>query len=352
MSMKTSQGSRMRAKGIALLGSAALLLAACSGGDGSATGTSGPTGGESGATTGEFVLADRIKQKVENGDELVIKLSYHDPSLAFASPIAEGMENAAKDLGVDAQLIGPAGGDAAKQVAEIQTLITQGKIDGLAVSSASNDALKPVIQQAYDAGIPVISFNTNNPDSCQLGFVGQDLKGSGKILADELLKVLDGATGDVVVVSVDTGAGWSNDRFSGFEEGLKGSGVNIVGPVNTGNEPSAAYNTVESTMAGNGDAIAIASLDCCSFTAAGTWVRQYDKIGKIHLAGFDLQSQTVENVKDGVADFTIGQAPQEQGYQAVKVLYDFIVSGTPITTIDTGADIFTKENIDSAPKEG
>ena len=135
------------------------------------------TTGES-SSDGEFKLAGYIKEAVDNGDELKIRLSYHDPSLAFAVPIRQGMERAAAELGVNVQMIGPSGGDASAQVAELQTLINQKQIHGLAVSSASNDALKPVIAQAFDAGIPIISFNTNNPESKQMGFVGQDLVAS------------------------------------------------------------------------------------------------------------------------------------------------------------------------------
>ncbi|MFF5218418.1 substrate-binding domain-containing protein [Micromonospora sp. NPDC000442] len=304
------------------------------------------------ADSGGFQLADYISEAVEQGDQLKIRLSYHDPSLAFAVPIREGMERAAKELGVDAQMIGPTGGSAADQVAELQTLINQKQIHGLAVSSASNDALKPVIAQAYDAGIPIISFNTNNPESKQMGFVGQDLVASGESLAKELLGVLDGETGKVVVVSVDSGAGWSNDRFSGFESGLKDSGIEIVGPVNTGNEPSAAYNTIESTMAAQKDAIALVSLDCCSFTAGAKWLEQSGNAEKIHAVGFDVQPQTVEYLKAGVVDLTISQGPAEQGYQAVKLLADHLKNGTEITDVDTGALVVTPENVASVPVEG
>ncbi|MGI5160688.1 substrate-binding domain-containing protein [Microbispora sp. CA-102843] len=304
------------------------------------------------AENGGFKLADYIKEDVKQGTPLKIKLSYHDPSLAFAVPIREGMERGAKEFGVDAQMIGPSGGNPADQVAELQTLINQKQIDGLAVSSASNDALKPVIAQAYDAGIPIISFNTNNPESKQMGFVGQDLVSSGKSLAKELLGVLKGKTGKVVVVSVDSGAGWSNDRFSGFQEGLKDSGLQVVGPINTGNEPSAAYNTIESTMAAQSDAIALVSLDCCSFTAGAKWLQQSGKAGKIHAVGFDVQPQTVEYLKSGVVDLTISQGPAEQGYQAVKLLADFLKNGTEIKDVDTGALVVTPDNVASVPVEG
>ncbi|SCF19841.1 monosaccharide ABC transporter substrate-binding protein, CUT2 family [Micromonospora viridifaciens] len=304
------------------------------------------------AENGSFKLADYIKEAVKKGEPLKIKLSYHDPSLAFAVPIRQGMERGAKEFGVDVQMIGPSGGNPADQVAELQTLINQKQIHGLAVSSASNDALKPVIAQAYDAGIPIISFNTNNPESKQMGFVGQDLVASGRSLAKELLGVLKGKTGKVVVVSVDSGAGWSNDRFSGFQDGLKDSGLQIVGPVNTGNEPSAAYNTVESTMAAQSDAIALVSLDCCSFTAGAKWLQQSGKAGKIHAVGFDVQPQTVEYLKSGVVDLTISQGPAEQGYQAVKLLADYLKNGTEIKNVDTGALVVTRDTVASVPVEG
>ena len=317
------------------------------------TGCGAITTGNEAASPDGFQLADYIQKRIDDGEELRVKLSYHDPSLAFATPITAGMERAGEEFGVDVQLIGPTGGDAAKQVAELQTAIQQKSVDGLAVSSASSDALKPVIEQAYNAGIPIISFNTDNPDSQQMGFVGQDLKASGQAQAEELVSVLgEEATGKVVVFSLDTGAGWSHDRFGGFEEGLSGTDLEIVGPVNVGNEPNAAYNTVESTMAGQSDVVAIAGLDCCSTTAAAQWVEQSGNTGKISMVGFDLLPQTAEFLEKGVVTFTISQNPEEQGYQAVKTLVDFLTEGTEITGVDTGAQFITKDNLGEATVEG
>ncbi|MER7971602.1 substrate-binding domain-containing protein [Streptomyces sp. NPDC005840] len=318
------------------------------------TGCGAVTAADSGGSSdGSFELAPYIQQRLDDHKPMRVKLSYHDPSLAFATPISAGMKRAGKELGAEVSLIGPTGGDAAKQVSEIQTLIQQKAVDGLAVSSASSDALKPVISQAYKAGIPIISFNTDNPDSQQMGFVGQDLKGSGKAQAEELRKKIKGdvAGKSVVVFSVDTGAGWSHDRFSGFEEGMKGSGLKIVGPVNVGNEPNAAYNTVESTMSGQSSVVAVAGLDCCSTTAAAKWVARSGRADSLAMGGFDLLTQTAEYVKSGVLDFTISQNPSEQGYQAVKVLNDFLTKGTKITGVDTGAQFITRADLADATVE-
>src|SRR4051812_42135263 len=73
-----------------------------------------------------FVLADRIAQKVANGEQLVICVSYHDVSNQFAPFMKAGVEKAAADFGVDAQLVGPAGPDADAQIAELETLAESG----------------------------------------------------------------------------------------------------------------------------------------------------------------------------------------------------------------------------------
>lgn len=326
-----------------------LTTAACGG----VTADDGDRSSSSGESGGGFEVADRIQKDVDDGNRLRVVVSYHDPSLAFAAPLKAGVEQAAEELDVDADFVGPAGGDPDQQVNQIETLLAQGKLDGLAVSATSNDAVTPVVNRAIEAGVPTVSFNTDNPKSKQLGFVGQDLKKSGEVEARELIRVLDGKQGKVVVFSVDTGAGWSADRFAGFKQGMaEAEGIELVGPVDTGGEPQESYNKVENSMKANRDAIAIASLDCCSFTAAQRWVKENDKQGDIVLVGHDVLPNTVKAIKSGTAAFTLSQNPKKQGYEAVRVLVDALRKDEDVNGVDTGIQIVTKENIDSVPVEG
>lgn len=332
---------------IALLAVFVLTAAAC----GDAVQTE-EEGDERAETTG-FELSDEIQERVDDGEALTIRVSYHDPSLPFATPVKEGVADAAEEFGVDAKLIGPAGGSADSQVNELETLMQQ-QVDGLAISAASNDALVPVIDRAISDGIPVVSFNTNNPESKQLGFVGQELRESGQVEAEELLRLLGGKKGKVVLFSVDTGAGWSNDRVGGFMDVMdKQEGIEVVGAINTGNEPQQAFNAVENAMKANPDAIAIASVDCCSFVAAQKWVEQNKKQDQMVLIGHDVLPDTVEAIKKGIADVTLSQDPHRQGFDAVRVLVEFLRQGTPIPEhVNTGIVVVTKENIDDVPVEG
>lgn len=100
----------------------------------------------------DFKLADRIKAKLDAGDKLDIYVSYHDVSNEFAPFMKAGVERAAKEDDVNAQFVGPVGADADGQISEIETLM--GKMDGLAISSVSTDALAPVIDRVLPQEFP------------------------------------------------------------------------------------------------------------------------------------------------------------------------------------------------------
>jgi simple sugar transport system substrate-binding protein/ribose transport system substrate-binding protein len=293
----------------------------------------------------DFKLSPVIMAHAKEGKKPVFIVSYHDPALSVAVPMRRGVEAAAKELDVDARFTGPVGGGAEKQVAELEDWIAKG-VDGLAVSSSSTDALAPTINHALEAGIPVVTFNTDNPASHRLTFVGQDLVYSGVAMGEQLLKHV-GASGKVVIFTVDAAAQWSKDREKGAREALtKAPGVKLVGVVNTSNEPQQIYAAIENTMLANPDITGIISLDCCSFPAIGQYLERNGQAGKIPVVGSDLLPQTRELIVSGALTSTISQNPQRQGHDSVLALDLIYKKGQmPPTHTDTGVDIIDKSNV-------
>ena len=295
----------------------------------------------------DFPLADRIAAKLVDGEELNIFVSYHDVSNEFAPFIRAGVEKADEADGVKATFIGPVGSDADGQISEIETLLDT--MDGLAISSVSTDALAPLIDRVIAAGIPVIAYNTDNPDSKRLVFAGQDLvqsgREAGKLMGDTL-----GGTGKVMILTLDAAAQWSLDRESGARDALAAfPGIEIVQTVNTGSDPQEMYAAIENAMLANPDVTGLLSLECCTTPAAGSWVERSGKAGEVKIVGFDLLDQTVEQVAGGVVQATIDQAPEKQGMAAVDLLVTFL-RGETIDNLDTGVGIYTKDNIAEVQK--
>jgi len=294
---------------------------------------------------GGFKLAQRIADKVKKGEKLVFRVSYHDVSNEFAPDIKKGIDAAAKEFGVDAVMVGPVGAKAEDQIAELESLIQKG-VDGLAISSVSTDALAPVINKALDAGIPVVTFNTDNPSSKRLGFVGQDLVESGRTAGKLMGEVLNGK-GVVLITTLDAAAQWSLDREKGAREALaKFPDIKVKATINTGTEPQAYYAAIENAMTANKDVTGILSLECCTTPAAGEYVKRNNLKGKVSIVGFDLLPTTLQMVKDGIIQKTIGQGPERQGHDAVKLLID-AANGKEVKGIDTGAEVIDSTNVDA-----
>ncbi|MCZ2156089.1 MAG: substrate-binding domain-containing protein [Bryobacterales bacterium] len=291
----------------------------------------------------EFELADRIKAKVESGEPLVIRVSYHDVSNEFAPFIRAGVEKAQEDFpSADIEMIGPVGAEADEQVAEIESLLDS--IDGLAISSVSTDALAPLIDRALKEGIPVVTYNTDNPNSNRLAFVGQDLVQSGREAGHLMAEVL-GGKGRVMITTLDAAAQWSIDRETGAREALaEYPEIEVVRTLNTGTEPQQIYSNIENAMLADPDIDGILSLECCSVSPAGEYVKRNNLTGEVKVVGFDLLPSTLELIDEGVIGATIGQAPERQSYEAVSLLLA-VLNGEAISDVDTGVEIVNAENI-------
>src|SRR5215216_4984273 len=117
---------------------ALLAVSACSGGGAEPTGESGGGGGgESGYT---FAM-----------------ITHETPGDTFWDRIRAGAEQAAKDTG--STLKYSADPEASKQAVLIQNAIDS-KVDGIATTLVTPDALIPTVKKAIAAGIPVDSFNS------------------------------------------------------------------------------------------------------------------------------------------------------------------------------------------------
>src|SRR5262249_58005629 len=92
----------------------------------------------------------------------------------------------------------PASADQLKQKEILESAITQ-RVDGIAISSLNGDFLTETINKAIDAGIPVVTWDSDAPKSKRYAFYGVDDYASGKIMGDEAIKLL-GGKGKVAII--------------------------------------------------------------------------------------------------------------------------------------------------------
>ncbi len=278
-------------------------------------------------------------------EDIVIRVVYLDVSINFAQPIKAGVEAAAEELGIDAKIDGPVNFDIDDQVSIIENYITR-QVDGLAIAPLSAEAIDPIIAKAIDAGIPVVTFNTDSPSSERFAFYGQDLVESGRVQAKYLAEYM-GEKGKMLITSCDPMAPWSQMREQGVREGMENyPNIEIVNLINAKGDEQTCYAAIENAILANPDIIGIASLDAVTTPAVGRAILRYELIGKIKQVGHDLMPETLDNIKAGATQATLSQNPYIQGYLPVINLYENIVNGTALESVDTGILMVDDSNVE------
>lgn len=121
--------------------------------------------------------------------------------------------------------------DINKQISDMQDLITK-KVDAIVITAASPTALAPVVEEATEAGIKVVSFDNVVETDKQVATVGIDEKEFGRIGAQWLADILDGK-GKIVVLNGIAGTATDSMRWGGAEEVFnKYPDIEILGSAN------------------------------------------------------------------------------------------------------------------------
>ena len=108
--------------------------------------------------------------------------------------------------------------DSQRQMAQIRKFVKDG-VDLLIVSPNQSHTITPAVEEAYDAGIPVILFDRKIDSPKYTAFIGADNVEVGRIMGRFIADYLDGK-GKVVEIQGLEGSSPADDRHRGFMEAL------------------------------------------------------------------------------------------------------------------------------------
>ena len=254
---------------------------------------------------------------------------------------APGAEQAAKDTG--STLKYSADPEASKQAVLIQSAIDS-KVDGIATTLVTPEALIPNVKKAVDAGIPVDSFNSGTDfykEAGALTHFSSDEKLAGQ-QAGEKAKA-DGAT-KILCTIQQTGSVALEDRCAG----VKAAFPNTENIQVNGQDDSAVTSAIQAKLAQDKDINWIITLGAAQALDA---LKAKEAVGsEVKIGTFDLNKEAAEAVQAGNIQFCIDQQPYLQGYLAVTQLYlykkngNILGGGQPSLT---GPSFVDKTNVDA-----
>ena len=93
----------------------------------------------------------------------------------FTAVIQKGAEDAGRDLGVEVEVVGPAGFVATEAIGMFEALV-QKRVDGLVVVPQPGEVWVTPIRQATAAGLPVVTANVTSVDSSAAAWFGPPVR--------------------------------------------------------------------------------------------------------------------------------------------------------------------------------
>ena len=255
-----------------------------------------------------------------------------------------GAERKAKELGnVDILWNAPATADQLKQKEILESAITQ-KVDGIAISCTNGDFLTETINKAVDAGIPVVTWDSDAPKSKRAAFYGVDDFASGKIMGEQAVQLLNGKGTIAIITSM--GATNLQRRLDGMKEALaKAPDIKIVETFDIHED---SVRTVELIAAGTKR-----YPDLSAWLSTGGWpvftrnATEPVDPARTKFISFDTIQPALDLLREGKVTVLLGQKYFGWGSEPVQILYDMKHGKNPSSPIiDSGVDVVTKENAD------
>jgi simple sugar transport system substrate-binding protein len=276
----------------------------------------------------------------------IAMITHQPPGDTFWDIVRKGAEvAAAKD---NVRLIYSNDQNANAQAILIQNAIDQ-RVDGIAVTLATPDALAGAIRKAERAGIPVVAFNAGFDAWKRLGismYIGQDETFAGRMAGERLSR--EGAR-HVLCVIQSQGMVQLEARCAGVQQGLT-SGRSEKVYVNGADMPS-VRSTITAKLQEDPSIDYVVTLGAPFALTAVQAVKAAGSKAKV--VTFDTNRQLVGAIEDGAILWAIDQQPYVQGYEAVDALWLYITNGDVIgggKPVLTGPAFIDRSNVAAVAK--
>ncbi len=233
------------------------------------------------------------------------------------------------------------------ELVSVLDVVSSGEYDGVVVQPTDSDQVRDRIDRLSSAGKPVVAVNTDIRDCSRLCYVGQDMTTAGRTAGELMGQVLSGKGKVAIVTSSDTLLS-SREREEAFEKLLEEryGDIIIVDVVYTHEEKQATFlKTLE--MLKNSKDLAGIYITCGNVEDVGKAIKIDGKHKDIKVISHDVYPGIIALMKNSVINFTLDQKLEEQGYLAVKVLFEklFNSQNPPSDQVITQTVIKIKENL-------
>jgi ribose transport system substrate-binding protein len=302
-------------------------------------------------TVAVLVLAACGAGQASPGGQAKVRIAFvaGQIGITFYTGVECGARQAAKDFNVDLNWSGSHNWDINEERPLIDAALATNP-DGWVISPTDPDALISTIEDLMSKKKWVVTVDAPMSKPAELQNIQSNHVAGGKVAAEAMVK-LTGGTGKYLVLQLTPGLPDIGGRAKGFEDEIVKSGATLLPDVFPGTDQALAADAVTAAINANPDLKGVYATHESAANGASSAIKAAGKQGAIKLVAFDSAPNQVADLKAGVYDALIAQAPFNMGYNSVKLVAQAVRGEVDTKTVvhDNPTPLYaiTKENADA-----
>ena len=280
-------------------------------------------------------------------------------ALPYWQTAAAGFNHAAAMYKVTAKVVGPDGYDAQAELDALQKAVAA-KPAGILISVADASVLQSGINAAIDAGVPVLTIDSDDPGSHRLFFIGTNNLDAGRLAAKPILEKFSNSAN--LIVFTLAGQPNTDDRLKGLKDALASRpGIKVSDVIDVKGDARVAFDRAQELIGETGPkkVDGFVCLDSASGKMVSDAIKRANATDRL-LVAWDVNQDTLDAIKGGTITATVAQKPYTMGVVGLKELDEIfhsppkqlskdygVDSFSPYPGfVDTGTSLVNKENVD------
>ena len=262
----------------------------------------------------------------------------------FWQAVKAGADQAATDLGVTVTFEGPETESQVDRQMDMLAAALSRQPDAIGFAALDSQAATPLLQQAKDAGIPVIAFDSGVDSDIPLTTATTDNVAAAALAADVMAELI-GGEGKVAIVAHDQTSRTGIDRVEGFSNRITEAypNIEVVSVQYGGGDQLQSTEITKSILLANPDLKGIFGANEGSVLGVANGKQELGS--NVIVIGYDSGAAQKALIESGVIAGAITQNPVGIGYQTVAAAVAALKGETLPPVIDTGFYYYDKDTM-------
>ncbi|MGY4688852.1 sugar-binding protein [Salibacterium sp. K-3] len=241
--------------------------------------------------------------------------------------IEKHAEQTAAEHDMYLESIGPEKADREEVLRTLDRMIAA-EVDGILTQGLPGPRFRDLVAKAEEKRIPVLTVDSDRPDSERSAYIGTDNYLSGRLAGEELLRATEGKQ-YVGIITGNLESLNQQERIQGFEDAVAGRERVEVVDVRESNisevgAAQAAYAMMKQHSRINA-LFGTSALDGIGMVQGVEDITLWDQP---YMLAFDILPETMTLLEEGRLDATIAQYPEQMGQQGVETMLEVLENGS------------------------